>query len=401
VVGGGPAGLAVALHARRAGLAVTVLDRAHPPIDKACGEGLMPDGVAALRALGVVVPLVPGAPAGGARAFHGIRYLDGEVVAEGRFPSPATSSGRSDGGVSGLGIRRTVLHRAMVERAEAVGVELLWGERAVGLVDERDAVAVTTASGRELRGRWLVGADGLLSPVRRWAGLESPEVPPAAQRFGVRRHFRIAARSEKGTDGGTDLVEVHWSDGCEAYVTPVGRETVGVAMLWRADLPDVGGLDDLLPRFPRLAERLAGASAASRDRGCGPLAQRVRAPARGRVALVGDASGYLDAITGEGLSLAFHQAEALVEAIARCERTGTVDLTSYARAHRRIRRLPEALIRFLLFVERRPALRRRVIRALAAEPALFDRILGIHARTLRPRDLGLGGALRLVGRMVG
>jgi flavin-dependent dehydrogenase len=245
-----------------------------------------------------------------------------------------------------------------------------------------------------------VGADGLLSSVRRWVGLDGPPVPERARRFGVRRHYTIEARSQQGSEPGNDLVEVHWTDGCEAYVTPVGPKTVGVAMLWRGELPDVGGFDDLLSRFPRLMERLEGAATATRDRGCGPLAQRVRAPVRGRIALVGDASGYLDAITGEGLSLAFHQAEALADAIARCERGEAADLSPYARAHRRIRRLPEALIRFLLFVERRPALRRRVIRALAAEPALFDRILGIHARTLRPRDLGLGGALRIVRRMV-
>lgn len=378
VVGGGPAGLATALHARRAGLRATVLDRAHPPIDKPCGEGLMPDGAAALRGLGVALPVSEAYP------FRGIRYLDGGTVAEGRFPPP---------GAHGLGIRRTALHRAMVERAEAAGVELLWGERVVELLATADRVGVRTASGREVRGGWLVGADGLLSAVRRHAGLDGPEVPDRARRFGVRRHVRLTPW--------TDLVEVHWSDGCEAYVTPVGPETVGVALLWRADLEGVGGFDDLLARFPRLTECLAGVRPASRDRGCGPLAQRVRAPARGRIALVGDASGYLDAITGEGLSLAFHQAEALVETIAGCEAADTVDLAPYARAHRRIRRLPEALIRLLLFAERRPALRRRLIRALAAEPALFERLLGIHARTLRPRDLGVGGALRIVRRIVG
>jgi len=416
VVGGGPAGLAVAIGARRQGLEVTVLDRATPPVDKPCGEGLMPDGTALLGRLGVALPglsgtgTVPGpapgaaldpppVPAlGEARPFRGIRYVDGDTVAEGLFSPPA----------HGLGIRRTVLHQAMVERAEAVGVELLWGERAVGLVDPIGSpesvspagsssasglIGVRTTAGRKLVGRWLVGADGLRSAVRGWSGLAGRAAPRARQRFGVRRHFDV--------EPWTDLVEVHWGEGCEAYVTPVGERTVGVAMLWSSGLVSgTAGFDTFLAQFPSLAARLSGVPVASRDRGCGPLAQRVRAVARGRIALVGDASGYLDAITGEGLSLAFHQAEALVAAIAGCERGEATDLASYTAAHRRIRRLPEALIRLLLFVERRPSLRHRMVRALAAEPEVFDRILGVHARTLRPRDLGAVTVFRLARRLI-
>ena len=373
IVGGGPAGLATAIRARQAGLGATVLDRSRPPVDKPCGEGLMPDGLARLTELGVTLSPHESAP------FRGIRYLDEHTVADGDFPG-----GRSgDGG--GLGVRRTVLHRALVARAEAVGVDLRWGERATGIDIGPEAVAVTTTDGVH-RGRVLVGADGLRSRVRRWAGLEAPEEPGVSgrrrARFGVRRHFRLAPWS--------DRVEVHWTDGAEAYVTPVAPDLVGVAMLWSGE---TSGFDELLSRFPALAARLAGAPAASDDRGCGPLRQRPRAVVRGRIALVGDASGYLDAITGEGLSLAFHHAFALVDAVT------ARDLRRYARAHRRLRRLPEALIRLLLAVERRPALRRRTLRALAADPELFSRLLAVHARSAPVSEVGFGGALRLTGRL--
>jgi flavin-dependent dehydrogenase len=116
--------------------------------------------------------------------------------------------------------------------------------------------------------------------------------------------------------------------------------------------------------------------------------------ARDRVALVGDASGYLDPITGEGLSLAFHQACALVDAIV----AGKV--AEYADSHRRIVRLPTAMTRLVLMVERHPRLRRRLIRALAAEPELFDRFLAIHVGALPARGLGLGGVLRLARGLV-
>jgi flavin-dependent dehydrogenase len=195
----------------------------------------------------------------------------------------------------------------------------------------------------------------------------------------VRRHFAV--------EPWTDLVEVHWADRAEAYVTPVGPSTVGVALLRSGS---GGTFDDMMVHFPSLAGRLAGARAASRDRGAGPLEQRARAVVGGGMLLVGDASGYLDAITGEGLSLAFHHAFAAVDAIT------AGDLDSYAAAHRRIARLPMAMTRLVLMVERHPWLRRRLIRALAGDGDLFSRLLAIHVRQLPVSGLGLGGALRLL-----
>lgn len=361
VVGGGPAGLATAIAGRLAGLEVAVVERAEPPIDKACGEGLMPDGLARLGYLGVRLDPREQQP------FYGIRYLDGVVVAEGRFP-----------GVHGAGVRRLELHRAMVKRAEEVGVRLLWKTRVLGLA--AGARGVETTAG-VLTGHWIVGADGLRSRVRGWIGLEGP--PCRTRRFGVRRHFAVAPW--------TDLVEVYWADRCEAYVTPVSDGVVGVALLWSAKK---AGFDELMESFPALRERLGRAPAASRDRGAGPLAQRPRGVVRGRVALVGDASGYVDAITGEGLSLALHQAPVLIEAIRRG------DLSSYARRHRRLGRWANVLTELLLWVEARPALRRRVIRGLASDPVLFARILAVHSGARPVRSLGLTSAPRLLWRLV-
>lgn len=355
VVGGGPAGLATAIRARLAGMDVTVLDRSSPPIDKACGEGLMPDAVARLREIGVEPRGMP---------FRGVRYFDGGVMAEGVFPH-----------AGGLGVRRLELHEALVRRAGQVGVDLRWGVKAGGLVEG----GVETGEG-VFQARWIVGADGLRSQVRRWAGLDGGEGP--LPRYGVRRHFAMAPWSE--------FVEVYWGPDREAYVTPVAADQVGVALLWSGRK---AGFEDLLEDFPALKSRIEGAPVASRDRGTGPLHQRVRAVHRGNVALVGDAAGYVDAITGEGLAVALHESAALVEAIA------AGDLDRYASACRKINRLPNFMTGLVLALERRPRLRARAIRALAAEPALFSRLLGIHARTLPPRRLGLG-ALRFAWRLV-
>jgi flavin-dependent dehydrogenase len=352
VVGGGPAGLAAAIACRRHGLGVTVIERGRAPIDKACGEGLLPEGVAALARLGV------GLDGAGAMPIAGIRYLDRDVVADGRF-----RSGRA------LGIRRTRLHAALARRAEQAGVDLRWNTPAGR--PGRDGVP--TASG-VVHADWVIAADGLHSPIRRAARLERPA--PAGGRFGIRRHYAIAPWS--------DLVEVHWADGTEAYVTPVAPDEVGVALLFdaaralghgaplpRAGSPGPAPFDRLLSLFPRLLARLEGAAIASSDRGSGPMQRRARAVSRGRLALFGDAAGSVDALTGEGMSLAFRLAQPLADAVA------AGDLSLYARAHARVVAGPHRLTRLLLFVEKRPGLRRQLIRALAARPDLFSDLLGM------------------------
>lgn len=287
VVGGGPVGLVAAIEARLAGRSVVVVEPRGGAVDKACGEGLMPQAVAALHRLDVD-------PDG--RHLAGIAYARDRLRAEHRFAGPP-----------GRGVRRTVLHAALADRAEALGVARVTG-RVTDL--EQDAHGVTAGG---LRARWLLGCDGLHSTVRRLAGLEADppraagqDHPPRARgaahrrRFGVRRHLR--------TDPWTDLVEVHWGERTEAYVTPVGPGLVGVALLGPAPID----VDAEIASMPVLAARLAGAEPDGPDRGAGPLRQRTRARTAGRVRLVGDASGYVDALTGEGLRLGFAQARAAV-----------------------------------------------------------------------------------------
>ncbi|MFN7942182.1 MAG: FAD-dependent oxidoreductase [Thermoanaerobaculia bacterium] len=358
IVGGGPVGLAAAIAAARRGLATTVVEAQRPPIDKACGEGLMPSGLAALTRLGVELEA--------GRPFTGIRYVSDGVVAEADFPH----------GARGRGVRRTELHAALVRAAEAAGVELRWNERVLALASD----GVESAAGR-VAARFVVGADGLHSKVRSWVGFARPApVASTRSRFGVRRHFAHPPWSER--------VEVTFGRGAEAYVTPVGEREVGVALLWSGG---ASSFDQLLAeRFPaELGERLTGVPELSRHRGAGPLRQSVRAAVAGRVALVGDAAGYIDALTGEGLSLGFSQAEALAAALA------AADLGAYARAHRRLGGLANRLTRFMLIAAARPRLRRRLVAALARDPAFFARLLGALGCDGASRELVSPGALRL------
>ncbi|HXU30781.1 MAG TPA: NAD(P)/FAD-dependent oxidoreductase [Thermoanaerobaculia bacterium] len=364
IVGGGPIGLATAIAARRAGLSVAVIDRGRPPIDGACGEGLMPDAVDLLSRLGVDLNLM------GGFKFRGIRYLEDDLVVEGTFPDRP-----------GRAVHRADFHASLVARAEEVGVDLRWATPARGLALEGPtALGVETDAGL-VRGRFVVGADGLRSKVRHWAGLE--EASPAPLRFGMRRHFEA--------EPWCDFVEVYWGPGCEAYVYGLGPHEMGVALLWSGEKAN---FDQLLERFPAVAARLRDAPATSRDLGAGPLDRRVTSVCRGNVALVGDASGYRDAITGEGIAKGLHQALALVESLSRG------NLSRYPAAHRRASRLPDAMTAITMAFERHPRLRRRALVALAKDPAMFSRLLGIHARALPVRSLGLGGAGRLAWRFV-
>lgn len=302
VGGGGPAGLATALYGARAGLEVVIVERRLGSLDKACGEGLMPHTLGYLEHLGVT-------PRG--RPLRGISYLDGDRRVAADFRAG-----------TGLGVRRTVLHAALRDAAGAAGVRFVHDD--IGEITQ-DATSVTAGG---LRARYLAAADGLHSPIRRALGLAEPCAD--RRRWGIRRHVQIAPW--------TDLVEVHWAPGAEAYVTPVADDCVGIAILSSSR----GGFDGHFDEFPALKDRVNG-HAHGPDRAAGPLRQKARSRNAGRVLLVGDAAGYIDALTGEGLGLAFGAAELLVDCIVT-DTPGDYD-RQWRRLTRRYRLLTATLVR--------------------------------------------------------
>jgi menaquinone-9 beta-reductase len=353
VIGGGPAGLAAAIAARRQGFRVTVADGAAPPIDKACGEGLMPDSIAALRELGVVL-----CPSKG-YALRGIRFLGRKSQVAANFP-----------GTQGIGIRRPELHRKLLERANAWGVSLLWKTPVTGVC----SAGVMLESG-VVPAKWIIGADGIGSRVRRWSGLDRSRQTGSGYRFAFRRHYRVAPWS--------DFMEIYWGENAQAYVTPVDQEEVCVVLISRQAgkrFSSVGA------EFPELAERLKGATHAGVEHGSVTTTQKMERVYRGRIALIGDASGSVDAITGEGLSLAFHQAIALAKAL------DAGDLSRYQKQHQQLAWRPAFMSRLLLLLDGSKSLRERAMRVLASDVELFTRLLAVHVGAKSSAHLAAAGA---------
>jgi flavin-dependent dehydrogenase len=337
IAGGGPAGLAAAIALRQRGADVLVADALRPPIDKPCGEGLMPDSRRDLERLGVGLDAQRGAE------FSGILFAGGDARVSAEFPR----------GV-GLGVRRTVLHQTLLDRATKLGVRMTWNTPVV----VRDAQAATVG-GEACAYRWLVGADGHASRVRGCAGLDSGDL--TSRRFGFRAHFRVAPWSP--------YVEIHWGTQGQVYITPVGPQELCVAAITQH--PGVR-LDAILRDIPFLLEKLTGVATTDAERGAVTLTRRLHHVTRGNVALVGDASGSADAITGEGLAMGFRQALLLADSLA----ADNLDL--YQARHADILSLPQRMAAMMLLLDRFPWLRHRALPVLAARPRLFRAMLAVH-----------------------
>jgi flavin-dependent dehydrogenase len=350
IVGGGPVGLAAAIEARMAGLSVVLVEQRTGPIDKACGEGLMPGARPLLARLGV-------SPDG--FALRGVSYRQGARAVTHRFA-----------GDGAMGVRRTTLHAAMSARADELGVTRAAarvGQVRTGLGGVTVSAEATGGAPWQVTARYLLGCDGLHSTVARLAGLSrtraSTRRPGAwrSRRYGVRQHYAIEPWSEN--------IEVYYGPEAEIYVTPVSPTVVGLAMLARQGTD----FDAALAAVPELAARVAGAPAASARRGAGPFLQRRRARTSGRILLVGDASGYVDAITGEGLRLGFSQARQAVRCIV-ADRP-----LDYERAWKRETRDFRLLTSGLVLLATSP-LRGAIVPLAARFPRLFDVIVERLAR---------------------
>ena len=344
IVGAGPAGLACAIASARHGLQVDLIDAIEPPIDKACGEGLLPDSLQALAAIGVDIE--KDLNRFESHSIEGVRFIGEHAATQASFPQGA-----------GRGIRRTILHQILLERAAGLGVRFHWKNSVQGITRTVEGTLVHT-NRQTLHARFVVGADGPRSRIATWTGLAEDNV--RSRRIGLRQHFNITPW--------TSFVEVYWGKHGQAYVTPISSTQVCVAFIANQKMP---GLKSALHDFPALHRRLTALSS-STPRGAITLGRTLDRVTCGNIALIGDASGSVDALTGEGIALGFRQAAALAIALK------TNDLASYDQAHRSIMRLPTIMSTSLLLMDKSPFLRDTALAHFEHRPWLFERLIRIH-----------------------
>lgn len=336
-----------------------VADLARPPIDKACGEGLMPDSLEALSGLGVTLDEAE------TGSFRGIRFIGANESVEACFPKG-----------SGLGIRRTLLHQALIHRATEVAANLSWSTR-VDVLQNGEV----KLNGQPVRYKYLIGAEGNESRIRKFARLDVGGA--YERRIGLRRHFKVQPWS--------DFVEIYWGENCQAYVTPIARDQVCVALIAKSKTES---FDRVVSQFPKLSRHLGTAEVITTVKGAVTVSRRLPAVTSGRVALIGEASGSADAITGEGLAMCFRQALALGRGL------GAQDLSLYEREHRKIMALPQIMGRAMLLMDGNSKVRARSLRALSSQPRVFERMLSVHVGAVPLTRFGMRTAVNFAWQLL-
>jgi geranylgeranyl reductase family protein len=382
VVGGGPAGTAAAVFLRQAGHEVVLVDEARFPRDKVCGEGVSPEAWRLLARMGAEDAVHALRP----RPVRGMKLT---------APDGTAFTGEYAGArAPGFAVRRWCLDRALLDCARGAGVDVREGVRARDVV-LRDAIVrgVVVENGRgpeRLEARLVVAADGRRSVIARKLGLLREH--RTLRKFAVRGYW-------KGVEGLTDHGEMHVTRGGYCGIAPLADGEANITfVLDQAEMrPAGGGLTDFyrrtLDRWPRVRERLARASLTSPPRAIGPLALEARRVSAPGAVLVGDAAGFYDPFTGEGVTLALRGAELAAEVAHRALTIGSTDLRLYDRLRDDATRDKFRLNRLLQRVVAWPALANAVAKRLSRRPDLADRLVGIAgdfvpARTaLGPRFL--------------
>lgn len=368
IVGGSLAGAAAAIHLAQRGRNVVIIEQHAFPRRKVCGEGLLPIGVDELDRLG----LRDSVEAAG-EPLRRLRFAAGSHHVEAVLPG------------QGIGVRRTTLDALLLDAARTAGVEVCHGTATRLLVRSGRAHAVECVGGHTCPGRVVIGADGLHSRIRRLAGLETRSV---GTRYGAAAHGQVPS-FEPG------VVSVSFHDGYETYVTPVGGDSVNAVMLLpRPTLRELGH-DPAAAIASRLAAtpELAGIEFEEPVKVAGPFPRTARRAYRGNVVLAGDAAGFFDGVTGEGMGVALASARLCADAVVAHLETGSIaPFRGYDSARRDLVRNSTLLGKLTLALGSRPSAARMAIRNLARQPETFERLVAISGgalglRALRPSDL--------------
>lgn len=387
VVGAGPAGSATAALAARAGARVLLLDRARFPRNKACAEYMSPGVLQALCRMGLSDGVLERRP---------LQVPGMEIVAPSgfRYRLRYEQAGRS---LNAITLPRLQLDHALVESAVRSSARLEEGVtvREALLDDGVVRGVVASRDGRRVRicGSMVVVADGSRSMLRRGLGLDAPVRWP--NRMGLVAHFDGAS----GLQGG--FGQMHVADGgyCGLAPLPGGGTNVGLVIHFRrgrkSAIPASQIMDDWIARHPLLSRALSGCRRASPVRGMAPVGARARAVAGRGFLVTGDAAGFFDPFTGEGIHRALMGGEIAAGTALKAlgDGFGASEIGAYARRRRAAFRKKEVVTCLVQTFVTFPRLLEYALPRLDARPSsadLLSAVLGDIAdpgRFLRPGPL--------------
>jgi menaquinone-9 beta-reductase len=369
IVGGGPVGLSAGIQLARQNIRTLILEKEKFPIDKACGEGIMPTGKKILDRLGIIENL----DLRQCSLFRGIRYYS----MAGKLAQANFIEGE------GLGIRRVELSRVLCDFAQNTPhLELLPQSKVTG-IENAYSQAFVHVKHQKISTSLIVAADGLRSTVRSLANLNGRS--SHLKRFGASEHYQIKPWS--------DYVEVHYQPGIEAYVTPCGGEQIDLTFLWNQTsyTPSLKGrnlVNGFLKQFPLLQERLQYAKPIGKIQAIGPMLHRASSPVANQVALIGDAASYLDPITGEGISLGLLSASLLIQTtlpfflLQQKNNAGIYFsrkiLRPFAQLLKKRTRNYYLTTHFALMLARYPELAEKIIADFQGDPDFFAHLLSVN-----------------------
>ena len=366
IAGASVAGAATAIHLAQRGHSVVLLDRATFPRRKACGEGLFPAGVRELESIGVLERFDE-PPA----RLAGIRFRADRHVAE----APLAS----------VGVSRLALDAALLAVAAESGVDVRTGVTVRHPVIRERRVHTLATSAGEIAARAFVAADGLHSPMRRFARLDGSA---AGKRYGISAHMSLATPVDP-------VVDVTIATDHELYITPTGPRTANVALLLRREQMRrfagrlVAEYGELIGGHPLLA----GACLLDEPKVAGPFPRTARRAWRANLVLAGDAAGFFDAISGEGMSVALVGARLCAAALSDYLDTGSYEpFREYDRQRRALVRNSDLLARLSLLLGSHERSAGIAVRNLSRRPDSFAKLVAINTgeaplTALRPRDL--------------
>lgn len=374
VVGGGPSGLFISILLKRIVEEVIVIEKKHYPIDKVCGEGLMPRAVQLLKDQKIL-----GQDffenKNNYFAFSGVNFSYQNSSVEGEFPQ----------GLKGMGIKRSVLSNALYQKAIKSGVVFYNPANVTSISNQQNGATVDYffEGEKSLQADLVLLCDGLHSSLKRKLGIGQISLYPSWLKYRGKHPLRLGARLHYQATPWSKNVEVYWKEGIEAYVTPLSDQLIGVSWLFDSRRFQSNSNPEIfLQYFPEILKKLKGATSLDDFLVFGPLGLKSEKGHWGNICLLGDSFAFYDGITGEGLASCFSEAHIFYQKINDFQlgKLGNFSQTlqEFENERQKILDLTCNHCTFTLYLSISTFIKKIIFRFLAEFPYVFKKIMEIQ-----------------------